>query len=198
MNKFKLNDIIRFILPEEMREEFKKPLGKLLTKNPTKELIKQIEEQNPPLIIFVGDYCVLDALKHGLIPDIAVIDGKNLREEFKEISIDNAKVIKSKNPPATITANTWLKIKEIFESQKTIQITRKPKEPIVLLIEGEEDLLVLPIALEAPENSFIIYGQPYEGIVVIKVTADIKIKFSKLIGRMKVERNEDKDPREKE
>ncbi|MCK5157960.1 MAG: DUF359 domain-containing protein, partial [Candidatus Heimdallarchaeota archaeon] len=71
------------------------------------------------------------------------------------------------------------------------QIQRKekklPKEPIVLLITGEEDLLVFPAVLEAPENSFVVYGQPHEGIVLIKVTMNARFKFEKLIERMKVE-----------
>ncbi|NHJ31628.1 MAG: DUF359 domain-containing protein [Asgard group archaeon] len=186
--KEKIEDAFKeYILPEEMRSELKKPLGELITKEPTLKLIKIIQKENPPIIIFVGDFCVEDALKHGLTPDISIMDGLNLREPYHEISIHNAKVINSNNPPAKITVESWMKIAQAIKQQ--IQSTEKkiPKEPIVLLINGEEDLLVFPAVLEAPENSFVVYGQPHEGIVLIKVTMNAKFKFKKLIERMKVE-----------
>ncbi|MBN1328979.1 MAG: DUF359 domain-containing protein [Candidatus Heimdallarchaeota archaeon] len=187
MEHFQFNDqTIKLLLPFELRSKLTEPLGELITSNPTKELMMRISEQNPPLVVLVGDYCVKDAIKNGLIPDISVIDGKNLRKPFKKISINNAKVIKRENSPATISIKTWQTIKEIINEQ----LANKSKEPIVLLIDGEEDLLVLPIVLEAPENSFIVYGQPHEGIVIINVTANVKLKFTKLIERMQVERNE--------
>ena len=46
---------------------------------------------------------------------------------------------------------------------------------------------MFPAVLEAPENSFVVYGQPHEGIVLIKVTMNARFKFEKLIERMKVE-----------
>lgn len=191
------NKIISLKLPDEMRTEFKEPLGLLLTQNPTQELIKLVYDEKPPILILVGDFCVSDALKHGLIPDISIIDQQNLRKPYQKISIDNAKVIKSKNPAATITIETWEKINKIIKSKKEVTKSPKSKEPIILLIDGEEDLLVLPVALEAPENSFVVYGQPHQGIVIIKVTVKIKNKFIKLIERMKVESNENQNSREK-
>ncbi len=191
MENFQFDDqTIGLILPVDQRAALAEPLGELIINNPTKELITRIKKQNPTLTIMVGDYCVKDALKNGLIPDISVIDEKNLRKPFKKISIHNAKVIKRKNPPATITIETWQTIKKIIQEQYTSHLANKSKEPIVLLIEGEEDLLVLPIVLEAPEKSFVVYGQPHEGIVIINVTANVKLKFTKLIERMQVERNE--------
>ncbi len=175
-----------YILPEEMRSELKEPLGELITIDPSLSLIKRIQEEQPPIVILVGDYCVEDALKHGLIPDISILDGVNLREPYHEISIHNAKVINSNNPPAKITVESWTKIIEIIEQQIQRTIEEIPKEPIVLLITGEEDLLVVPAVLEAPEGSFVVYGQPHKGIVLIKVTANAKFKFKKLIERMKV------------
>jgi uncharacterized protein (UPF0218 family) len=174
-------------LPESMRDELKKPLGQLITSQPTKTLIKLIEQDQPPLIIFVGDFCVQRALEQDLVPHLSIIDGKNLREPFNTITIENSKTIKSKNPAATITLETWNKISEIIKELLTI----KEKQPIILYIDGEEDLLVLPAIIELPNDSYVVYGQPHEGIVVIKVTPNVKFKCKKLIERMKVESDED-------
>jgi len=43
-----------YFLPEEMRSELKDPLGELITKEPTLKLIKLVEEEKPPIVIFVG------------------------------------------------------------------------------------------------------------------------------------------------
>jgi uncharacterized protein (UPF0218 family) len=181
------NSFKEYLLPEEMRSELKEPLGELLTGDPTQKLLKIIKEENPPMIVFIGDYCVDDALKHGLVPDISIIDGRNLREPYHEISIHNAKVININNPPAKITVESWTTIAQVIKQQIQRNEEKLPKEPIVLLITGEEDLLVFPAVLEAPESSFVVYGQPHEGIVLIKVTSNAKFKLEKLIERMKVE-----------
>ncbi len=179
-----------YFLPEDMREELKQPLGELITESPTESLLERIDSEKPLLTIFVGDYCVQEAINSGYIPNISIIDGKNLRKKFKNILIPNAKVIKTKNPPASVTAESWTMIAEQIGKQIDSS-DNKSKEPIVLFIDGEEDLLVFPAVIESPEGAFIIYGQPHEGVVLIKVTANVKFKFRKLIERMKVNKNED-------
>ncbi len=173
-------------LPESMRKELSKPLGLLLTEEPTKQLLKKIEEENPPLVVMIGDYCTQDAIDHEYIPDLAIIDGKNLRKPFQKVMIPNAKIIKAKNSPAVISKESWVLISKIISDILTNKAS-KLNLPIILSISGEEDLLVIPVVLEAPEGAFIIYGQPHKGIVLINVTANVKFKFKKLIERMKVE-----------
>jgi uncharacterized protein (UPF0218 family) len=53
------------------------------------------------------------------------------------------------------------------------------------LVEGEEDLLTLIAIMEAPNNSIIVYGQPYEGIVAVKVTQEKKTEISEILKAMK-------------
>lgn len=68
--------------------------------------------------------------------------------------------LKVANPASTIQAEIWKAL--------TNAITLKRK--LAVVVEGEEDLLVLPLMAEAPAGSVIIYGQPHEGLVVITVT----------------------------
>lgn len=39
----------------------------------------------------------------------------------------------------------------------------------MILVDGEEDLAVLPCILTAPSGSLVLYGQPGEGLVVCEV-----------------------------
>ena len=205
MNIKQRNITVDLFLPESMREELKHPLGLLLKEKPTETLLNLIIKERPPLVILVGDYCVKDFLAHGAIPNISIIDGKNLRNPFEDIIIPNGKVVNAKNPPATITIEAWKiiqkaikyllenhsenKVKNEGRKEQSIFInsvkSQIKKQPIIIMIDGEEDLLVIPTVIESPEKSFVVYGQPNEGIVLIKVTKNAKSKFKKLIQRMK-------------
>ena len=61
----------------------------------------------------------------------------------------------------------------------------KQKPPIRLLVNGEEDLLVLPVCLFAPENSVVMYGQPNEGLVIAEITNEVREKVQKIVNQMK-------------
>jgi hypothetical protein len=53
-----------------------------------------------------------------------------------------------------------------------------------MVVLGEEDLLTLPAIVEAPIISFVIYGQPEEGIVLVEVDEKKKKEIHALIDAM--------------
>jgi uncharacterized protein (UPF0218 family) len=53
-----------------------------------------------------------------------------------------------------------------------------------VLVEGEEDLLTLVAVLKAPENSLVVYGQPHEGIVAVRVDKTTKEKVRQIVETM--------------
>ena len=53
-----------------------------------------------------------------------------------------------------------------------------------IIVKGEEDLLVLPVVLFAPEKSVVIYGQPNEGLVIVKVNEEIRNKAKSIMNAM--------------
>ena len=66
------------------------------------------------------------------------------------------------NPPGTISAEAQLILYEAVKKCKTLAV----------IVEGEEDLLVLPLMVHMPLGSVIIYGQPCKGMVVITLTEE--------------------------
>ena len=48
--------------------------------------------------------------------------------------------------------------------------------PVRITVFGEEDLLVLPVCIHAPDNSIVLYGQPNEGLVLVEITTEIRNK----------------------
>ena len=162
-------------LPETLREQLKIPLGQLLLEQEAnKKNIQKFLSDNS-YIITVGDRTTEKMIDFGLIPSLQIIDGQEKRVK-RDIpnSFESATNLSCDNPAAEITAQSIETIKKAFAS----------KTPVRIIVNGEEDLLVLPVCIYAPENSVVMYGQPNEGLVVTKVTPEIRNKTQRLMDLM--------------
>lgn len=163
-------------LPENLRNELKIPLGKLIINDSSEkeDYIRKIYSEK--VVITVGDATSELLLQMGLIPLLHIIDGQEKREKR---SLPLADAINTeltvKNNPGEISNESFELIKNIFME----------KPPIRLVVDGEEDLLVLPVCLFAPENSVVMYGQPNEGLVIAEITNDVRDKIQKIVNQMK-------------
>lgn len=92
-----------------------------------------------------------------------IVDHRIMRESIEPIQIDR-EYVKVVNVPGTISA----------ESQDVLQEVAKKCLNLFIIVDGEEDLLVLPLMVHMPLDSIIIYGQPCEGMVVITLTQERK------------------------
>lgn len=153
----------------------KVPLGVLL---PEKETTKQNIQRYLPknyFIITVGDRTTEKMLEFGLTPSLQIID--NLEKRKKRIPPKSSEIttnLNVDNPPAEITTQSITTIKKAFLIDP----------PVRIIVNGEEDLLVLPACLFAPENSVVLYGQPNEGLIIVKVTPEIRNKTKSLLDLM--------------
>lgn len=109
-------------------------------------------------VIAIGDVVVENLLKVGIEPDMMIVDGKTMRHD-KELLIECE--ITVKNPVSEITDELMEAVKNQYKG---------------IFVEGEEDLAALPAILYGDENSLIVYGQPSEGIMVIRATEENKQK----------------------
>ena len=97
-----------------------------------------------------------------------------MRKPIQPIKVDADQTLYSKNPPGTITDEAWNVIKQAAEYKGQTKV----------IIEGEEDLLTLVTVLCAPEDAFVVYGQPNVGIVVVKVTEEKRKKMRRIVDLM--------------
>jgi uncharacterized protein (UPF0218 family) len=164
-----------YTITAELRDKFKKPFGLLIkgSFDQTMAKMREIKAQNPPKIIAVGDIVTKNLQEHKITPDVAIIDNQNMRKKCQH-NTHTSNIVNVKNPQGTIT-------KEAIE---TIKKALKHKDPIQIIVDGEEDLLVLIVVLYAPENSVVVYGQPYEGIVLVKVSSEKKTEASEFLKAM--------------
>ena len=162
-------------LPDDLRDQLKHPLGNLVSDNdPNKEnIIKKITAES--IIITVGDRTTENMLQLGLKPQIQIIDGLEKRNQRIVPADDTINTnLSCKNPPGEITEESIQVILKAFSSELPVRIT----------VDGEEDLLVLPVCIAAPENSVVMYGQPNEGLVIVHVTPEIRAKVQKILDVM--------------
>jgi hypothetical protein len=130
--------------------------------------------QDDSYIITVGDRTTEKLVNFGIIPSLQIIDGIEKREKRESILSDVTNYFEVDNPPAEITLPAIGIIKKAFSMLP----------PARIMVDGEEDLLVLPACVYAPENSVVMYGQPNEGLVIVQVTPEIRNKAQKLLDLM--------------
>jgi len=157
---------IRRLTPA-LRKKLKVPLGLLIrgsSSETMRELKKLIERERPSKIISVGDVVSENVIKHNILAQVLVVDNRVMRETVKPILADVDRTLHVKNPPGTLTDETWLVMEEAIKGGQRTRV----------LVDGEEDLITLVAVLCAPEGSLVVYGQPHEGIVVVKATDQMK------------------------
>lgn len=162
-------------LPENLRDQLKNPLGNLIKDNDPnkKNVLKKIYAES--IIITVGDRTTENMVQLGLRPQIQIIDGLEKRNQ-RLVPVDDAinTKLSCKNPPGEITE----------ESMQVIQKAFSCEPPVRIIVDGEEDLLVIPVCIFAPENSVVMYGQPNEGLVIVHITPEIQAKVQKILDVM--------------
>jgi len=154
-------------VPEELRVVFKKPFGKLYKGEglaPAKGIKNELKKER---VIIVGDVTLKNAREVGIEPALAIVDLKTKRAGGSTTGEVKDSV---KNPPGMITGELWDKIHE------KIGI-----DGAEIIVDGEEDLAVLPCVIEAEWDTVILYGQPDEGIVLVRVTDEKKMEASILL-----------------
>jgi GTP-dependent dephospho-CoA kinase len=161
-------------LPESLRANLKKPLGLLLKDSEiTKDNVLKNIGQCAPLIT-VGDVTTEKLVKFGIIPSLQIVDSLEKRQKRNLPGGMVKTSLNCNNPPAEITDESIATINRAFHMDT----------PVRIIVNGEEDLLVLPVILFAPENSVVMYGQPNEGLVIVKISEEIRNKARAVMDSM--------------
>jgi len=153
---------------------FKKPAG-ILIKNEKVSLDSLSAYLKSDLIISVGDATTDRLLSLGIIPSIQIVDGKEQRAKRNLPDKKYAKEIRCENPAGGISNNAINAVKQALTSEKPVRIT----------VDGEEDLIGAVFLAFAPDNSVMLYGQPLEGVVVVRINEESRSKFREVINKIR-------------
>ncbi len=151
-------------MPAYIRDKniLKRPFGTLIPeKNVTKQKILAMLA-DAKRIITVGDATTERLISFGITPHLAVIDGLERRSRRKQFIKYHNKEMLCANPAGTISK----------EAVDILQIALKTPPPVTVKVQGEEDMLALPLFIMAPKGSAVLYGQPLEGMVLVNITEE--------------------------
>ncbi len=161
--------------PEDL-PRLKNPFGELVHGSPEEtipRLARIIRDTKPPRVIAVGDVVSRETLRAGIKVDLRIVDNRSLRKDLEVATYPAKNAFSINNPPGVITAEALEAIRRATRSEDSI-----------IYVEGEEDLLVLPVIMESPQWSFVLYGQPREGLVIVTVTEEKKEEVDRIMQRM--------------
>ncbi|MDO5845940.1 MAG: GTP-dependent dephospho-CoA kinase family protein [Methanocorpusculum sp.] len=118
----------------------------------------------------VGDVVTQNAFFYQIRPDIAVIDGFTKRSACISTPEFDGHVLHVSNPAGTITDELIAALRKATDMR-----------PCVVVVDGEEDLAVLPLVEMLPDSAVILYGQPDEGVVVCEVNDSLRSRSRDLL-----------------
>ena len=132
----------------------------------------------------MGDVTTFHLLESNIIPDVLIVDDRTKREPVSSQVVAGTKhkgfkELIVKNPPGAISEDLIDAIDSGISSGKRVRIS----------VKGEEDLAALPAIMMAPIDSVVLYGQPDEGMVFVRITKSKKDEIRQLL-RLIIERQE--------
>lgn len=147
---------------EETRRIVKRPLGILIKDEAG---LRSLLQGFKGILVSVGDAVSEKLLDMGFNPRLCVVDGKTMRASFPGVERfkHGRKAFTLVNPPGTVSEESWRVFEEALAS-----------DPSTILVEGEEDLLTLVAVKIVSNGSLVLYGQPGEGVVAVKVDESSK------------------------
>ncbi|WP_435334000.1 GTP-dependent dephospho-CoA kinase family protein [Haloarchaeobius sp. TZWWS8] len=157
-------------LPDSLRGAFKEPMGPVET-----DAESLLQEVSGPLVT-VGDIVTYHVVRAGREPDVALVDERTKRErvdsEVRETVVYPD--VRVPNPAGALTEELVVALRAGLAAD----------DPQTIFVEGEEDLATLPAVLAAPVGASVVYGQPDEGMVHVRVTEESKAEIRSLLDRM--------------
>ena len=143
-------------LPDIHRGAFAKPMGTLIPDDEVSlSVIRSMLSGHDP-VVTVGDRTTERMLGYNIPLDIQIVDGVEQRMA-RPAPGDTYHTIRCNNPTSCITPEAVSAIRRGYDIRK----------PVRILVSGEEDLLLLPALIYAPDGAALLYGQPNQGVVVV-------------------------------
>ena len=193
----KMNENLK--IPPNERHKFSQPLGKLYagTREETiieveKAIREYLKKGFEVSVYLVGDIVTQDFLANDFLKpfiSLCIVDEKTQRNHI-EIEIEDffEEIIEFENTEGGIKRESFTLLEDIVKSKK---------RTLLRVIEGEEDMLVLPLVLKILLNdqikNLVFYGQPPvtdskktipEGIVMVDVEKRIQKVVDKFVRMM--------------
>ncbi|MCE4621223.1 MAG: DUF359 domain-containing protein [Desulfurococcales archaeon] len=159
------------ILPYRLRRDYKHPRTVVYSELPAAEL------KRAPGVACVGDVVSSSCLSSDIGEKLILLfDGVTRRgEETPQVAYIAVKrgfrLVRIRNPPGTIS----------LEAMNLLCSDYHLRENLAVAVEGEEDMLALPLMQCLPPGWFVVYGVPGLGVAVVRVTRRVRFDAAQRI-----------------
>lgn len=155
------------------------PIGIAIAREAPESIMRVRDEYGEVFLITVGDVVTMNVIRYWRTPNVAFMDLRTRRERsIKALREPFNIIVNIKNEPATLS------VKNIEVIRKAI-LEAQLGHHVLILVDGEEDLLSIPSILLAPRNSLVLYGLYTGYLVAIPTIEDYKVAVLKLLIMMR-------------
>lgn len=149
-----------------------RPLGELLAGGSFPEVLRERFLSRGARVSFsVGDVVTSDLIRARIPFEVAVVDAHVERKVVEVPRWPSNKTFRVRNPRGHLS----------FEAREVMRRAASAGGGSLVIVDGEEDLLTLFAIDLSEEGDLVIYGQPDEGVVVVRIDAEAKRKNSRLL-----------------
>jgi GTP-dependent dephospho-CoA kinase len=156
-----------------MRDALRQPFGVLIPDDQvTKEAVASKLVGRNRIIVTVGDRTTERMKQMQLYSNLEIVDRiekREVRSVALPYSGEQDRQLKVTNPAGSLTDES---ISAVMKSLELIK--SEPKKTVRVEVEGEEDLLALPVLAFFPEQTIVLYGQPNQGLVIVGAIGDAR------------------------
>ncbi len=164
-------------LPEAMRDELRKCVGTVFRggrRSVAAAVIRAVGDCRR--LWAVGDVVCSSVVELFCIPKVCIVDGRTLRSvslgipaSLKEVFRE---VLRVRNPAGCISEEALEAVKYCVN-----------RDGVLVLVDGEEDLLGLPVLAYAAFGDFLAYGVPGVGVDLVEVSESSRRRALDLMSR---------------
>ena len=165
-----------YVLTARLRKTLSRPLGVLVAGNEdecNRTLEQVVAKEKPTKVILVGDTVSRNAAQRGIRADLMIIDNLEKRTKAKTYAFEPKRRIKTRNLAGMIEAQAREAVEQAVLGGGDL-----------IEVDGEEDLLAIIAVQTSPLGSLVVYGQPGEGIVLVRVSEAKKAEAQAILDQM--------------
>lgn len=173
--------VVVYSVTPELRLRLKVPFGRLIRgtfAQAMRELKAIVAAEAPAVVVGVGDRVSRNLVAYGVDARLLVTDNVCRRRRVAPAVFGGWRVVPVRNPAGVITDEAVVAVRSALEGSGRVHV----------VVDGEEDLLVLVAVVYAPVGGLVVYGQPGEGLVVVRVTDAKRVEALGILKGMEIVR----------
>lgn len=167
---------VRLRLPTHLRARLAAPFGPIFRAD---ELMAHTDPKLP--VAAVGDVCAHDAASRLANLKFVVVDFKTQRGPIPADDVVRTWGDREKRVPSPAEVVTASMYNAVLEAARAADRTR-------IIVEGEEDLAVLPAIMHLAPGATVIYGMPNRGVTAVRVDDESRHLAMQFLQEFVVER----------